>query len=225
MTAGPAFDEGSGRTPDDADLQRKVAAQFVALAELLSTVSEAAWDTPSLCEGWHVREVVAHMTMPARYSNDEFMSELERCGYDFTRLSNEIATRDAGVPSARLVADLRSDVLHRWMPPAGGYHGALNHVVIHSLDITVPLGEPRLAPDATIRVILEDLTEAGVHEHFGIDIDGRSFEASNLDWAFGSGLALRGTAEDLALAMCGRDVPSGRLDGAPLRRVPSDRTS
>jgi hypothetical protein len=45
VTAGPAFDEGSGRTPDDADLQRKVAAQFVALAELLSTVSEAAWDT------------------------------------------------------------------------------------------------------------------------------------------------------------------------------------
>jgi hypothetical protein len=45
VTAGPAFDEGSGRTPDDADLQRKVAAQFVALAERLSTVSEAAWDT------------------------------------------------------------------------------------------------------------------------------------------------------------------------------------
>ena len=28
--------------------------------------------------------------------------------------------------------------------------------------------------------------------------------------------ALRGQAGDLALAMCGRTVPAGRLDGAPL---------
>jgi uncharacterized protein (TIGR03083 family) len=210
---------------DDAGLQPKVAAQFLALAELLSAAPDAAWNTQSLCDGWRIREVVAHMTMPARYSDDKFMSELKKCGYDFTRLSNEIAGRDAGVPSEQLVADLRSDVLHRWTPPGGGFHGALNHAVIHGLDITVPLGEPCLAPDEAIRVILDDLTEGGVHEHFGIDIDGRLLEASNLDWTYGSGLALRGTAEDLALAMCGRAAPSGRLAGAPLRRTPSDRTS
>ena len=94
---------------DDTELQPAVAAQFEALAELLSSAPDAAWDTGSLCDGWRVREVVAHMTMPARYSDDQFMAELERCGYDFTRLSNEIATRDAEVPPAQLVANLRSD--------------------------------------------------------------------------------------------------------------------
>ena len=89
---------------DDAELQPAVAAQFEALAELLSAAPDAAWDTESLCDGWRVREVVAHMTMPARYSDDQFMAELERCGYDFSRLSNEIATRDAEVPPAQLVA-------------------------------------------------------------------------------------------------------------------------
>jgi uncharacterized protein (TIGR03083 family) len=210
---------------DDTELQPVVAAQFQALAELLASASDAAWNTGSLCDGWRVREVVAHMTMPARYSDDEFMAELERCAYDFTRVSNEIATRDADVPAAQLVADLRSEVLHHWTPPGGGYHGALNHVVIHSLDITVPLGEARLAPDETIWVILDDLTQGGVHEHFGIEVEGWTFEAGDIAWKYGSGPVVRGAAEDLALALCGRSVPSGRLNGSPaLGKEPAQGT-
>jgi uncharacterized protein (TIGR03083 family) len=206
---------------NDAELQPEVAALYLALAELLSVASEAAWNTESLCEGWRVREVVAHMTTPARYSNDEFMEELERYGYDFTRLSNDIASKDGELPAPQLVADLRSVSLHRWVPPGGGYHGALNHVAVHGMDITVPLGEPCLASDEVLRVILDDLTEGGVHERFGIAIDDRRFEATNLDWTYGSGASLRATAQDLALVMCGRKVPTDRLDGAPLRG-PSD---
>ena len=147
------------------------------------------------------------------------MAELARCDYDFPRLSNEIAHRDTLLPTAGLVGDLRSDELQHWTPPAGGYHAALNHVVIHGLDVTVPLGAPRLPPDATIQVVLNDLTQGGVHEYFGIDIEGRGFEASDIDWTFGSGRILRGTAEDLALALCGRKLPDGRLQGAPLQRL------
>ena len=66
------------------------------LAGLLAGHRRGQWDTPSLCAGWRVRDVVAHMTMPARYSQEEFMAELSRCEFDFTRLSNEVASRDAG---------------------------------------------------------------------------------------------------------------------------------
>ena len=204
---------------EDLELQPAVAEQFSALAELLSDATDAVWNTESLCDGWRVLEVVAHMTMPARYSQDEFMAELESCGYDFTRLSNEIAVRDARLPPARLVADLRSDVLHHWTPPGVDFHGALNHVVIHSLDVTVPLDRSRLAPDETIRVILDDLTQGGIHKHFNIDIEDRMMEASDLDWHYGTGSPLRATAEVLALAMSGRWVSNERLEGAPLRRA------
>jgi uncharacterized protein (TIGR03083 family) len=201
---------------DDPDLQPVVAAEFVSLADLLAVASETEWDTQSLCEGWRVREVIAHMTMAARYSEEEFMAELRRCDFDFTRLSNEIASRDASLPDDELVTNLRSDVMQRWTPPGGGYHGALNHVVIHGLDVTVPLGVPRRSPDETIRVVLDDLTQGGGHAHFGVDIEGRSLQASDLDWSHGSGPALRGAAGDLALAICGRTVPGGRLEGEPL---------
>ena len=201
---------------DDANLQPAVAAEFLALADLLEGAADAQWDTPSLCAGWRVREVVAHMTMAARYSEEQFMTELRRCGLDFGRLSNELAARDAELPPGELLAGLRSEVMQHWTPPGGGWHGALNHVVIHGLDVTVPLGVPRRPPDATIRVVLDDLTRGGVDAHFGTSIEGRRLQATDLDWSYGSGPALRGAAEDLALLLCGRTVPHGRLDGEPL---------
>jgi uncharacterized protein (TIGR03083 family) len=201
---------------DDQDLQPAIAAEFLALADLLEPATGAQWATPSLCEGWRVREVIAHMTMAARYSEEEFMTELRHCGFDFSRLSNQIAARDGRLPARDLVASLRADVMHHWTPPGGGVHGALNHVVIHGLDVTVPLAVPRRTPDQTIRVVLDDLTAGGVQEHFGTRIDGRSLQATDLDWSYGSGPALRGAAEDLALALCGRSVPDGRLEGEPL---------
>ena len=203
-------------TTSDAALQPVVAAEFVALADLLDSAADAQWDTPSLCAGWRVREVIAHMTMAARYPEDKFMAELRRCDFDFGRLSNEIASRDAGLPTGELVANLRSDVMLHWTPPGGGYHGALNHVVIHGLDATVPLGVTRRSPDSTIRIVLDDLTAGGVHENFGTGIGGRTLQATDLDWSYGSGPPLRAMAEDIALVLCGRALPAGRIEGEPL---------
>ena len=203
----------------DTDVQPLVAATYVSLADLLDVLPDAQWETPSLCEGWRVREVVAHVTMPARYDEDAFMAELSQDGFDFTRLSNRIASRDAGLPTGELVANLRDEALHLWTPPGGGYHGALNHVVIHALDVTVPLGEPRRSSNAAIRVVLDDLTEGGGHANFGTDIRGGSLRATDIDWSYGSGPALSGGAEDLVLHICGRTVPAGRLQGEPLSRT------
>lgn len=204
---------------DDAYLQPAVAAEFDGLADLLTAASDAQWDTPSLCERWRIREVIAHLTMAARYSEAEFMAELQRCGFDFTRLANEVADRDARLPTGELVASLRSEVMQHWAPPGGGYHGALNHVVIHGLDVTVPLGMPRRCPDEAIRVVLDDLAGGGGHAQFGMQIEGRELQASDLDWSHGSGAVLRSEAAFLALAMCGRTVPDGRLKGEPLVRA------
>ncbi|MDX3076003.1 maleylpyruvate isomerase family mycothiol-dependent enzyme [Streptomyces sp. MI02-7b] len=201
---------------DDAALRTAVTAAYLSLADLLDTAGEQRWDTPSLCEGWRVREVVAHMTMAARYTEDEFMAELRACDYDFTRLSDAVAARDAALPQDVLVAGLRSQVMHHWTPPGGGVRGALNHVVIHGLDITVPLGGERTASEPAVTAVLNDLTYGGGHTHFGVAIDGRALRATDLDWSYGSGPGLSGAAGDLASALCGRTLPAGRLTGDPL---------
>ncbi|HEY1990050.1 MAG TPA: maleylpyruvate isomerase family mycothiol-dependent enzyme [Acidimicrobiales bacterium] len=199
--------------PTEIDRQAAVAAEYLALAELLDSQPEAGWDTQSLCEAWRVREVVAHVTMPVRYSPEQFGAELQACDGDFTRLSNTLASRDAALPVDVLVGNLRDERLHGWTPPGGGSTGALNHAVIHSLDITVPLGVGRLASDETIRTVLDDLTEGGTHAHFGFDLNGIQLQATDIGWSYGSGTPITGAAGDLAVFVCGRRLPAGRIAG------------
>ena len=113
-------------TMTDDDIQKLVTANCLALADLLESLPSGRWDTPSLCDGWRVREVAAHLTMPARYSEDAFMAELREDAFDFTRLSNRVAQRDAQLPTRELERNLRDEVLHRWTPPGGAQRGALN---------------------------------------------------------------------------------------------------
>src|SRR6185312_8588342 len=132
-------------------LAQGIAEEYLALADLLEAAGPQVWDEPSLCEGWRTREVVAHVTMPVRYPGPAFMAELEAAGGDFTRLSNTVAARDGALPTERLLADLRSDVLHTWQPPGGGEDGALTHCVVHCLDIIEAVPLSRRVPDGPIR--------------------------------------------------------------------------
>jgi uncharacterized protein (TIGR03083 family) len=204
---------------DDQHLQPLISTTCLTLAAVLAELPPSGWDTASLCDGWRVREVVAHVTMPVHYSEAEFMAELQADGFDFTKLSNRLAARDSRRPTDDLVASLRSTQLHEWTPPGGGHRGALNHVVIHSLDVTVPLAVPVAASPDALRAVLDDLTSGGASSHFGTDLGGRRLVASDLEWEFGSGRELRGTASELALHVCGRRLPAGRLEGDPLARV------
>ncbi len=57
-----------------------------------------------------------------------------------------------------------------------------------------------------------------MHTNFGTDIQGHRLVATDLDWSSGSGDELRGTSEDLALAICDRTVAAERLEGDALER-------
>jgi uncharacterized protein (TIGR03083 family) len=194
---------------------QEIATEYQALADLLERGGPAVWDAPSLCEGWRTREVVAHMTVPARYDGPAFMAELEASGGDFTSLSNMMAARDGALPEAALLADLRSPVLHAWQPPGGGEEGALVHCVIHVLDIVeaIPLG--RRLPEACIRPVLGLVAPegTGTPNLFGVDLRDVELRADDLDWSSGSGALVTGSAQVLALLACGRLLPPGRLRG------------
>lgn len=197
-------------TAETADVQPLVGEQFRALASALAAQPPAVADLPSLCEGWSVRNVLAHMTMAARYDAAAFQVELAAHGHDFQTLSDTIAERDAHRSLAELLDDLRSDTMARWAPPGGGAAGALSHVVIHGLDITSALGLARTASDEAILHALDTLTAGGVHENFGIQIAGQALRATDVDWSFGDGIPIVAEAADLVLALAGR--PRGGID-------------
>jgi uncharacterized protein (TIGR03083 family) len=190
-----------------------IAEEYGVLADLLGAAGAAVWDAASLCENWRTREVVAHVTMPARYDGPSFMAQLEAAGGDFTRLSDTIAARDGGLPADVLLADLRSPVLHGWEPPGGGAGGALTHCVIHALDIEEAVPLRRHVPDACIRSVLGLVAAEDAPNVFGTDLSGVELRADDLDWSWGSGALVTGPAQALALVAAGRRLPSGRLHG------------
>ncbi|HYY09314.1 MAG TPA: maleylpyruvate isomerase family mycothiol-dependent enzyme [Kineosporiaceae bacterium] len=179
------------------------------LADQLESLPPEGWDVPSLCDGWQVRHVVAHVTMPARYTPERFGAEMAAARGDFERASSTIAARDAMRPVAEHLADLRSPVLHAWEAPGGGAAGALAHAVIHSLDVTLPLGLPDAAPADAVLAVLTQLTDAQ-GAMFGVELDGVRLEATDADLTWGTGETVRATGGELVALVSGRTLPDGR---------------
>ena len=200
-------------------IQDMIAAQRGSLAAVLDTLPASGWDQATLCAGWRVREVVAHVTMPFRYSGPRFVWELARSRGRFNEMADRVARRDAARMSpAELAEAVRSNIGHPWRPPGGGFEGALAHDVIHGLDITVPLGLAFAVPEERLRRVLPASTTDKTVTFFGADLTGIEFRARDLDWTLGAGTPLTGAAADLLLAMCGRKLPAGRLEGEPSAR-------
>ena len=128
-------------------------------------------------------------------------------------MANRLARRDGAVPPAALVAALREREHTVWKPPGGGIVAGLVHDVIHGEDITVALGIDHRISEETVRIVLDSVAGPKSRKHFGVDLEGTRLVANDIDWSSGSGELLSGSAQDLALVLCGRKLPDGRLQG------------
>lgn len=199
-------------------IRAAVGAERRAQVDLLASLSEEEWDTPSLCAGWRVREVVAHTTMAYRYSLPKVVVEVLRARGNFNRMADRAAHRDAGRLSSReLLACLEANVDHPWTPPGGGPLGALSHDVIHGLDVSTGLGRDDTASPERVVMVLGGLQPKQL-AYFGVDLTGVELRATDADWSYGAGEPVTGRAQDLLLLACGRRLPAGRLTGAAAGR-------
>jgi uncharacterized protein (TIGR03083 family) len=196
-----------------------IAAERRALADVLSGLSTAQWRAPSLCTGWTVARVAAHLTMPFRITADEFAAGMAQARGQFTEFSDAIADRDSRLPQADLVAALRDNAENPWSPPGGGLAGALSHDVIHGLDITWPLGIDHQAAAPAMIAVFDLIVSPGDRTLFGFPLDGLALRASDLHWSFGRGAALRGRGCDLLPLLAGRPIPGEAFSGAGTQRL------
>lgn len=188
-----------------ADVLPLLGASFASLADALAGVAEGRWAEPSLCTGWSVATVVAHLTMAARYDEAAFAAELATDAYDFATTSDRLALRDGRLPLADLLRDLRSATMARFATPGGGLVGSLSHVVIHGLDATWPLGLGRTCSDAAVVVVLDMLTSSSPSV-FGVEHEGLALRASDVAWSYGGqGDTVERPAAELVLALSGRE--------------------
>jgi uncharacterized protein (TIGR03083 family) len=198
---------------NDSAIRAAVVGERTDLAEVLAGLTPAQWDQPTLCAGWRVREVVAHMTMPFRMSTAQFAKGMIRARGDFNRMADRQARADTErMNIEELLGQLHDNLEHPWRPPGGGETGALSHDVIHGLDITVALGIPRVVPSERIEMILKSMTNRNI-KYFRTDLSGVRLEATDIGWSMGEGEILQGRGQDLLLLVAGRQLPVGLVMG------------
>ncbi|MGY1616028.1 maleylpyruvate isomerase family mycothiol-dependent enzyme [Geodermatophilus sp. SYSU D00691] len=194
------------------------------LADLLADLSPDEWAHPSLCRGWRVRDVAAHVTFSVARPVELIGPALRGRG-DFHRTTHDAAVRRAAATSTgELVAAIRAMVGSRRRVPGLTPYEPLIDVLVHGQDIAVPLGRPRPAPieaAATAATRIWSMTWP-----FTIVFDARRrlaglrLVATDTEWSAGEGALVEGPVEALLLLLTGRAaVAVDRLSGPGVERL------
>lgn len=199
------------------DVFEMIAARRRDLAGELVGLTPEQWDTQSLCAGWTVRNVAAHLAMPLEMGLPKMFVKIVAAGGNFNKAADRIA-RSETRSGPELAETLRANAANRFTPPGFGPAAPLTDVFVHGQDIHRPLGLPYSLPDDQARIILDLLVTTKAAKAFSKKgtIDGLQLRATDLDWVHGGGPEVVGTAEALILALTGRAVALDDLSGSAL---------
>ncbi len=198
------------------DLYQMLVAERRRLADALDPLTDDQWNAPSLCAGWTVRDVVAHVVFPSTTSKLRVIVPFAKAGFNFDKMTNDVVRADTR-SGPELAAALRKSAAHRFTPPGFGFEAPLTDVVVHGRDIGRAVGMPAAIDPAVARAVLDFLvtkkaTRGGAFVRPGL-VDGLRFEATDLNWAHGDGAEVRGSSEALIMALAGRAAAAADLSG------------
>lgn len=188
-----------------------VHAERRALSEDLSAVPAHRWSEESLCPGWDVHDVVAHLIDSAKTTRLGFVRRLVAARFDFDRDNAVGVARERRATPAETLAEFDRIVTATSTPPAAPAT-RLVEAVVHGEDVRRPLGLRRAYPlDHVLPALRYQLTTpvsmGGGRERSA----GFRLVPVDADLASGAGPEVRGTALALLLAISGRPLEPGEL--------------
>lgn len=184
-----------------------------ALSADLAALSPQRWSEASLCPGWDVHDVVAHLVDSAKTTRWSFVRRMISARFDFDRdNANGIARERRASPAETLTA-FDAIVTETKTPPAAPAT-RLVEAIVHGEDVRRPLGIIREYPvDRVLPALQYQLKTSGAMGGGRERAQGVRLVAVDADFASGSGPKVRGTALALLLAVSGRPLPPGELTG------------
>ncbi len=195
-----------------------IRAERAALATDLESLDDAGWATASLCSGWSVRDVLAHMTATARMTPPKFFAKFAASGFRFDAMvAKDVARERAGTPAEGL-AEFRALVDATNHPP-GPVEAMLGEAVIHSEDIRRPLGIKRDYPIGAVVRVADFFKASNLLIGAKNRIDDLTLKANDTEWSTGSGPEVTGPILSLVMAMTGRKVALDDLSGDGLETL------
>jgi uncharacterized protein (TIGR03083 family) len=188
---------------DRDELWQIVDDERTSLADLLEQLSPEEWETPTRCGDWRVRDVAAHLTIAARFTYRAVGREFLRARGSFDRMIHDSAVREAELPVADIVANLRSIVGSRRLAPTTTPREPLLDILVHGQDIALALGRRREMPPAAARDAADRVWTMRVPPR-PWPLPRARLVATDIDWARGAGEEIREPIAALLLLLTGR---------------------
>lgn len=195
------------------DVWPVVHAERTELIEFLESIDEDQWDSPSLCAGWSVHDVVAHLINTAETTRLNFLIGLAAARFDFDRQNAKGIARVRGATPAQTLQRLR-EVADRTSTPPASPDTRLVEAFVHGEDIRRPLGSSGDYPPAAVERALRYQAKTPVSFGGGKQhIADLTLVADDADVSIGIGPEVNGPLISLLLATSGRRAALADLNG------------
>jgi len=180
------------------------------LAAFLATLTPQQWEAPSLCAGWSVKDVVAHMFS---YEELDTRGLVKRFLKGRIVRANEVGVAEfAALGPQQLLDFVGSHLQPRGLTAGFGGMIALVDGMVHHQDIRRALGRPRTIPAERLKRVLQ-VVPGNPRLGAGRRTRGLRLRATDLDWTHGNGPEVTGPGEALLMAMSGRPAAIDDLSG------------
>lgn len=179
----------------------------------LESLTPQQWATPSLCPGWDVHDVVAHLVDTAKTTRLGFARRLIAAGFDFDQDNARGVAKERAPDPAATLAEFRRVRAETKTPPAA-LATRLVEAIVHGEDIRQPLGITRPYPQDRIVAALRYQLTTNVSMGGGKErAAGLRLRATDSGLDHGSGADVRGTTLALLMAVSGRPADAGSFTG------------
>jgi uncharacterized protein (TIGR03083 family) len=189
-----------------------IRAERAALAVDLADLTDEQWETPSLCTGLTVREVLAHLTAGASLNAVRWMAGVIRCRFDFDKQVAMRLAEQLGTTPAETLERFRRVVPSTTKPPLPAI-AMLGETIVHAEDIRRPLGVRRDYPSEVVTRVAEYYQGSDLVVVAKGRIDGLKLVADDGPFTTGSGPLVSGPTLALVMAMTGRATYCNDLEG------------
>ena len=184
------------------------------LADYLATLTPEQWDTPTLCEGWKVRDAVGHLVEGSnKVSMGRMAGQMLKYRFNIDKMLGAMAIEQGKQAPDVLLQGVRDAVPLQNTPGPTKPEDQLSDWVVHTQDIKRALGPPGTIPQDRLLAALERMKTSGKPMNNDKRIEGLKLVATDIDWSYGDGPEVRGAGEALLLAMCGRTSAIDDLSG------------
>ncbi|MEU2177921.1 maleylpyruvate isomerase family mycothiol-dependent enzyme [Nocardia sp. NPDC019219] len=197
-------------------------AERLGLADFLDDLDDHEWTAESLCPGWTVHDVLAHLTLSNRVTLGATIAGIVRARGDWNRMTERMARERARRYSpTELVGQLREGAAWTRRAPGAGALDPLVDTMIHGQDIARPLGRRYVMPVEQAVVGLEHVLRS---RFYGSQkrLRGIRLVATDAEWSSGTGTTeISGPLSDLLLVATGRAAGLAGLTGTGVERLTS----